>query len=241
MRNEELERRLELFRTQLEELTERKNRAEQESAINSAAISRKDRKIGELQTDLDEEVARRTRAETESKIAINERDDARATCDREVAMAQERAAFADMSYDLVLKEREKDKTKFQNQIDKLQADVKLYFNNVAEANEKIRKLNMIAEQKDAQFDKMDKGFCDVMGNYEKYIDNRDNDYNGLANEVRGKIQKVDDGLEELKETKDRMKWAINVKENVELSKERPEQDEGVDAQKARKGKSKADR
>jgi len=219
LRNEELERRLELMKSQMEDLTERKNRAEQELAINEAAISRKGRKIGDLQADLDEEIMRRTRAETESKTAITERDEVSTTCDRDVAMAQERAAFSEMSYDLVLKEREKDKAKFQDQITKLQEDVKLYFNNLAEAQQKLRKLNTIAEQKDAEFSKMDKGFCDVMESYGKHIDDRDNDYNAFAGAVRERIQKMDDGLEELHEAKDRMQWVINVKENVELGKD----------------------
>lgn len=233
MRNEELERRLELMRTQIEELTERKNRAEQESVINGAAISRKDRKIGELQADLDEEVARRTRAEAESKAAVNERDEARTTCEREVAMAQERAAFADMSYDVALREREKDKKKFQEQITKLQEDVKLYFNELDETNEKLRKLNTMAEEKDSQVQKMDRAVCDVMENYEKYIDDRDNDYNAFAGVVRERIQKMDDGLEELQETKDRMQWVISVKENVGL-----QEDEEEDMPKAKSEKSK---
>jgi hypothetical protein len=220
LRNEELERRLELMQTKMEDLTERKNRAEQESAINEAAISRRDRKINELQADLDIQITRRTKAEAESKIAVTERDEAQSTRDREVYQAKEEVAYSNISYKMLVEERAKEKEMFQAKIDGIEADMKVMTNRIIETQESMRKINGISEGKDSHIERIRGVVRDVMEKYEKYKNDRDDDCKMFATLIRERLEQIDGGLEQLNETKTRMRWVINVQENVGLGQPR---------------------
>lgn len=213
-RAEESQRIAEALKQQVQNLTDRLENAEQSHEANVYSIARKDRKIEDLKSELENEKRRRVKAEDDaqrtSQLAAEERDQHL----RLVAEAQEVSHHAQTQYDALVRVRSREQAEYQARFKAIRKELDGLRAREIERQNRLSRFDVIIEQKNREIEngreRMDR--CERL--FREYRETGDRILRDLVESGTRNDAEVDRVLSETKEITDKMKWVMNVRENV---------------------------
>lgn len=189
---------------------------------NARAIERKDRKIDELKAALDTEAKRRQAAESRAEEALKMLGDTRSETQRQLASAYELMHRAEASEDAC-------KTGYKRKVESYEKQLKTLSQNVAGLirdrlidQDKIKRQAIVSDQLQhelARTIRTEGGMKNILQEYKKEFEKELNALLEEAHKMRttlpSKEQEAAALVEELQETRDKMKWVMAQKKRQE--------------------------
>ncbi|KAE8140955.1 hypothetical protein BDV38DRAFT_217850 [Aspergillus pseudotamarii] len=213
-RAEETQRMNDAFKTQVQNMTERLRNLEQAHETNLHSISRKDKKIEELRAEVQSEKDRRLRAETETNKFHQLMDESRDDFNRKCAELQEIANHARTQYDVLAKAGQRERADQQRRVKAIRDEIDALKTRQEEKRLHLERLDAVMAQKNREIEIGRENFDKLFEVYESYKKAHDEEVHALVERGRQGNADLDAALASLKETEDRMKWAIQVKNEV---------------------------
>ncbi|KAL1855624.1 mother-specific HO expression [Paecilomyces lecythidis] len=213
-RAEEAQRNNEALKTQLQNMTERVRNLELSHEANLHSISRKDRKIEELRGEIQTERERRENAEGETRKIHQIMADSRDDFNRKCAELQEIANYSQTQYDVLAKTGKRDKADMQKKLNTMRED---FANLQRQNNEKdiqLQRLDVIMAQKNREIETATERTEKLLESYDAYRKGNDQELRQMIERGHEKDKIIDEALASLKETEAKMKWTIQVKNEV---------------------------
>ncbi|KAE8382180.1 hypothetical protein BDV26DRAFT_278202 [Aspergillus bertholletiae] len=217
-RAEETQRMNDAFKTQVQNMTERLRNLEQAHETNLHSIARKDKKIEELRAEVKSEKDRRLRAETETNKFHQLMDESRDDFNRKCAELQEIANHARTQYDVLAKAGQRERTDQQRKVKAIRDEIDALKSRQEEKSLHLERLDAVMAQKNREIEIGRENFDKLFEVYESYKKAHDEEVHTLLERGRQGDADLDAALASLKETEDRMKWAIQVKNEVKDAK-----------------------
>ncbi|PWY89272.1 hypothetical protein BO70DRAFT_164357 [Aspergillus heteromorphus CBS 117.55] len=213
-RAEETQRMNDAFKTQVQNMTERLRNLEQANETNLHSISRKDKKIDELRAEMQGEKDRRTQAEGESRKFNQLMDAARDDFHRRCAEMQETSSHSQAQYDVLAKTRQREQVEHLKKLKLLRDDyISLKKHSDASVHQ-LERLDAMMADKDREIEQTRARFDNLFANYEAYKQAQDEEVGRLIENGRQGEARLDAALASLKETEGRMKWVLQVKNEI---------------------------
>lgn len=213
-RAEEAQRINEVLKQQLHNLTDRLQNLEQAHEADLNSIARKDRKIDDLKAELQSEKNRRQKAEDDARrtdqLATQERDE------HHIALteAQETAHHARTQYDVLVRSRSREQGEYQTRFRTFRQELDELCERERERQNQLSRFDVIIEQKNRELeagrDRMDR--CEQL--FREYKEHSDLALRDLVEGGNRNDAEIDRVVSEATEVADKMKWILNVKENV---------------------------
>ncbi|GAB1194435.1 hypothetical protein BDV32DRAFT_2497 [Aspergillus pseudonomiae] len=213
-RAEETQRMNDAFKTQVQNMTERLRNLEQAHETNLHSISRKDKKIEELRAEVQSEKDRRLRAETDTKKFHQLMDESRDDFNRKCAELQEIANHARTQYDVLAKAGQRERADQQRRVKAIRDEIDALKTRQEEKSLHLERLDAVMAQKNREIEIGRENFDKLFEVYESYKKAHDEEVHTLVERGRQGDANLNAALASLKETEDRMKWAIQVKNEV---------------------------
>ncbi|KAF7628051.1 hypothetical protein AFLA_003417 [Aspergillus flavus NRRL3357] len=210
-RAEETQRMNDAFKTQVQNMTERLRNLEQAHETNLHSISRKDKKIEELRAEVQSEKDRRMRAETETNKFHQLMDESRDDFNRKCAELQEIANHARTQYDVLAKAGQRERADQQRRVKAIRDEIDALKSRQEEKSLHLERLDAVMAQKNREIEIGRENFDKLFEVYESYKKAHDEEVHTLVERGRQGDANLEAALASLKETEDRMKWAIQVK------------------------------
>lgn len=213
-RAEEAQRMNEVLKQQLQTVTDRLRSSEQSHEASLITIARKDRKIEDLKSETQSEKNRRLKAENDASETTQLAQQQREEHQRAFAEAQEIAQRSQCQYDALSQARLRDRNEFQSRFSMFRKDFDELIKREQERQNQLSRLDVIIEQKDREIraarDRAEK----ITSLYEEYKSRSDEVLQNLVEKGRQNDRDVDTVLRDAREATDKMKWVVNVKQNV---------------------------
>ncbi|MCJ1370331.1 hypothetical protein MMC20_001544 [Loxospora ochrophaea] len=181
---------------------------------NKNTLIRRDRKIEELKAELDAERLRREKAEKETRETTAERDEAVAKCTHELAEEKLKAKKATNQYEVLSGSWKSLDEGYQRKTQKLQKDVEQLNVKRDGDQKKLAGLEVVAEQLNQEIEKTTKAREKLVQEFAAYKKLQDESLRGIVEKAQENDNINEKTLEEMQRVLGRMKWAINVKQDV---------------------------
>ncbi|EAW15220.1 uncharacterized protein ACLA_058820 [Aspergillus clavatus NRRL 1] len=214
-RAEETQRMNDAFKTQVQNMTERLRNLEQANETNLQSISRKDKKIEELRAEIQSEKDRRLRAEGETDKFQQLMNENRDGFNRKCAELQEIANHARTQYDVLAKSGQRERADQQKKFKTIRDDFLALKAEHEKKNVHLERLDAVMAQKNREIEIGRERFDQLFEDYEAYKKAHDEEVRALLERSYQGEANLDAALATLKETEEKMKWAIQVKKEVE--------------------------
>ena len=213
-RAEEAQRINEVLKQQLHSITDRLQNLEQSHEADLNSIARKDRKIDDLKTELQSESQRRQKAEDDARrtdqLAAQERDEHH----RALTEAQETAHHARTQYDVLIRSRSREQGEYQTRFAKLRRELDELCQRERERQNRLSRFDVIIEQKNRELDAGKERMDKAEKLFRDYKEHSDNALRELVDGGHRNSAEIDRVVSEATEVTNKMKWVLNVKENV---------------------------
>ena len=213
-KNEEEAKRSEWAKSTLESLRATNENLLAMQEVEKSALARKDRKIEELKADLEAEKARRAQAERETRETVRERDEAVATCKKQLIEERELVKKSTSQYEILSSSWRGLDDGYRNQTLKLKADVKTINEKREEDLQKIAQLGVVVEQLRREGEKTRRVKEQMMREFEDY---KSEEVAGIR-EIRERAERNESAhevaLEEMNRVMGEMKYVINVRRDI---------------------------
>lgn len=208
-RAEETQRMNDVFKTQVQNMTEQLRNLEMANEANLHSISRKDRKIESLRAEIQIEKNRRETAEGESRKVHHLMVESRDEFNRKTAELNEIANLARTQYDALAQAGQRERAEMQRRFQAIRGDIA----SLREANEKknvqLERLDAIMAQKNREIEASRESFDKLVEDYAAYKRAYDSEVREMIERAYKNEAKLDVAVMSLKETEGRMRWAIN--------------------------------
>lgn len=214
-RAEEAQRSNEAYKAQLHGITDRLRNLEQVHETNVNSISRKDRKIESLRAEIESERSRRLEAEEDSRKTTNLANEERENHHRELAHAQEVAKLNSTQYDALVKTSLKQKRGYEARLNELRDQISGVCDREQDKKVRLERLDVIISQKNREIESGRERTERILQAYEEYKEERDLEIRNLIERGYQKESTIDESVAELLEVRDKMKWTMAVKKEVE--------------------------
>lgn len=211
-RAEEAQRSNEAYKAQLHGITDRLRNLEQVHETNINSIARKDRKIDSLREEIEGERTRRLGAEEDSRKTTNLAEEEREKHHRELAHAQEVAKLNSTQYDALVKTTLKQKRGYETRLNELRDHISGVCDREQEKTVRLERLDVIISQKNREMESGRERTERILQAYEEYKQERDLEIRGLIERGHQRESTLDEGVTELLEVRDKMKWTMAMKE-----------------------------
>ncbi|KKZ64213.1 hypothetical protein EMCG_01473 [[Emmonsia] crescens] len=216
-RAEEAQRINETLKSQLQNVTDRLRNSEQSHEAHLISIARKDRKIEDLKTEVQGEKDRRLKAEEDARrtnqLAAEERDEHH----RAISEATEIANQARNQYETLTHARSKEQLEFRTRLDGFRTELRELCNREIERQNQLTRFDVIIEQKnkeiEAERDRMER-FGRLFSEYKEASDRAVHE---LVERSHQNNAVIDDVVGQAKEVTGRMRWVMNVKDEVKVA------------------------
>lgn len=212
-------------REALDSLRGTKENLESICETNQNIISRRDRKIEELKAELDAERARRIEAEkgrTDLSIAIQ---NLKLDTDKEVSRASEIAGRSQNEYDAFRKAFLRMKQDSERQLAQMRKELNVVHSDRDDEVSKLKTLTRISKEFQAESMKALETNHRTLETYDEYKKTRDDSIKEMAERIKNGDAANEEVYNEMAETLGRMKWVMNVKQNVPSIRQRDELEE----------------
>ncbi|RAL09795.1 uncharacterized protein BO97DRAFT_457378 [Aspergillus homomorphus CBS 101889] len=213
-RAEETQRMNDAYKVQVQNMTERLRNLEQANETNLHSIARKDKKIDELRAEVQTEKDRRVQAEGEAKKVNQLMGVARDDFHRKCAELQEISNHSRTQYDVLAQSAHRERAEQQRKLKSIKDDIAAMKKHHDAKNTKLERLEAIMAEKDQEIELNRERFDQLFANYEAYKQAQDDEVGTLIEIGRRGEAKINATLASLKETEGKMKWIIQVKQQV---------------------------
>ncbi|KAF7118615.1 hypothetical protein CNMCM5793_008153 [Aspergillus hiratsukae] len=213
-RAEETQRMNDAFKMQVQNMTERLRNLEQANETNLHSISRKDKKIEELRAEIQSEKERRRRAEGETDKFQRLMNEARDEFNRKCAELQEIANHARTQYDVLAKAGQRERADQQKKLKAIRDDFLSLKAEHEKRDVQLERLDAVMAQKNREIEIARERFDQLFADYEAYKKAHDEEVRALIERSYQGAANIDSALASLKETEGKMKWAIQVKNEI---------------------------
>ena len=209
-----------VFKIQVENITDRLRNLELAHEANLSSIARKDKKIDGLKTELHSEKNRRQHAEGETRKANQLMVESRDEFNRKFAELNEIANFAQTQYDVVAKSGQRERVDMQRKLHSIRSDI----SSLKKSNEKktvqLQRLDAIMAQKNREIEASRESFDRLVSDYAAYKSAHDGEVREMIERAHKNETKLDEAFASLKETEGRMRWAVNRTNITDTSEEK---------------------
>jgi chromosome segregation ATPase len=213
-RAEETQRMNDAFKMQVQNMTERLRNLEQANETNLHSISRKDKKIEELRAEIQSEKERRRRAEGETDKFQRLMNEARDEFNRKCAELQEIANHARTQYDVLAKAGQRERADQQKKLKAIRDDFLSLKAEHEKRDVQLERLDAVMAQKNREIEVARERFDQLFADYEAYKKAHDEEVRALIERSYQGAANIDSALASLKETEGKMKWAIQIKNEI---------------------------
>ncbi|KAL4786644.1 hypothetical protein BJX76DRAFT_355001 [Aspergillus varians] len=214
-RAEETQRINDVFKTQVQNMTDRLRNLEHSNEINIHSLSRKEKKIEELRAELQSERDRRQQADNEKERFHQLMDEAQDDFHRRCAELQEIAHHSQTQYDVLAKSGQRERTDQQRRLKGIRDEFIALREKHDHSTSQIGQLDSIMEQKDREIEVARTNFEALFKEYESYKRTHDEEVRELIEQGQQGEARVNSALASLKETEGQMKWVLQVKREVD--------------------------
>lgn len=213
-RAEEAHRINDVFKTQMQTMTEQIRNLELANETNLHSIARKDRKIEDLRLEIQSERDRRRRAESETdkinQLMTENKDEFHRKC----AELQEMTSYTRTQYDVLLTTRQREQADQQRKVKAIRGDFIALQRENEKRNAQLEQLDTVMAHKNREIEASKENLGNVFQQYEAYKAARDLEVRDLIEKGHQNEADIDHALASLKQTEREMKWAIRVKNEV---------------------------
>ncbi|PYH41210.1 uncharacterized protein BP01DRAFT_182588 [Aspergillus saccharolyticus JOP 1030-1] len=213
-RAEETQRMNDAYKVQAENMTERLRNLEQANETNRHSIARKDKKIEELRAEVQAEKDRRVRAEGEAKKVNQMMGVAQDDFHRKCAELQEITNHSRTQYDILAKSAHRERAEQQRKLKSIKDDISTMKKQFDDKNSKLGRLDAILAEKDQELELARERFDALYANFKTYKRAHDEEVRALIESGRQSDTNIDAALASLKETEGKMRWVMQLKEQV---------------------------
>lgn len=189
---------------------------------NARAIERKDRKIDELKAALETEAKRRQAAESRAEEALKMLGDTRSETQRQLATAYELMHRADASADAAKSGYDRKVEGFKKQIKSLSQQINDLIRDRLVDQDKIKRQAIVSDQLQHELARTMRTEGAMKNLMEEYKKEYQRELNALLEEAHRMRSSLPDKereavalVEELRETRDKMKWVMAQKKRQE--------------------------
>ena len=182
---------------------------------NARALERKDRKLDEMKAQLEHEAKRRKAAEERAEEALKMLGDTRSATQRQLAAAYEQKHLAETNADTAREGYKRMTDVYEKKIKYITEHVNELRQTQHENADKIKRQTIISDQLQhelARKQRTEDKMVDMMGQYrrehEKEMEDLTKEAERLRLAVPAKEKKLDELIQELQQTKDKMKWVM---------------------------------
>ncbi|KAK9547791.1 mother-specific HO expression [Aspergillus fumigatus] len=213
-RAEETQRMNDAFKMQVQNMTERLRNLEHANETNLQSIRRKDKKIEELRAEVQSEKERRRRAEGETDKFQQLMNEARDEFNRKCAELQEIANHSRTQYDVLAKAGQRERADQQRKLKAIRDDFLALKAEHEKRDVHLERLDTVISQKNREIEIGRERFDQLFEDYEAYKKAHDEEVRALIERNYQGAANIDSALASLKETEEKMKWAIQVKNKI---------------------------
>jgi predicted nucleic acid-binding Zn-ribbon protein len=196
-------------------MSERLRNSEQSNEANLNSIARKERKIEELRVEIQSEKDRRQRAEAEMSKIHQLMSDEQDEFHRKCAELQELTNHATTQYDALAKATLRDKADLQKKLKAVRDDLHALRQETEKKDKEQERLDALMDRQNQELDSERDRINRIFEAYEVYKAQNDRELRQLIEKGHGNESTIDTALASLKETEDKMKWAIRVKKEFD--------------------------
>lgn len=207
-RAEETQRMNEVFKTQVQNMTDQLRNLELANEMNRNSIQRKDNKIEGLKAELQGEKNRRQQAEGETSRTHQEMTDRRDEFDHKTAELTDIANHARTQYDVLAQSSQRDRADLQRRFQVIRSDIASLKDISGKKDVRLERLDTIMAQKNREIDNSRESFDKLFGDYTAYKQAHDDEVRGMVERGRHHDERLDAALASLKETEGRMRWVM---------------------------------
>ncbi|KKY26478.1 hypothetical protein UCRPC4_g01497 [Phaeomoniella chlamydospora] len=209
-RFEEAEKTNETLSTRNTFLMDRNSNLEQSHEANMRQLARKDRMIEESREDMRKERAKTVAAERAAQAAAQTEEEWREVAAKARALAQQK----EHEYESIASCRHMDFDRQQNALNGLKNNLEGLIKDREVDKEAQRRLEIIAEQQSQTIKQLEELNRKLSATNQAYRAEIDNNLSGLLAHARQRSETIDNVVEDMHNARDKMRWVVNVQENV---------------------------
>jgi hypothetical protein len=210
-----MQRSNEALKSQLQNVTERLRTSEQSNEVTLSSIGRKDRKVEELRTEIRNERTRRQNAEAETSKVHLLMAEAQDGFNRKSAELQEITDHTRTQYDALTKAAQRDKAELQRKFKSVRDDIFALRRESEKKDIHLERLEVIMAQKNREIEAGRERTEKLFVAYEAYKCENEREMRLLIEKGHQNDAVINATLSSLRETEEKMKWAIQVKKEID--------------------------
>ncbi|VBB71710.1 Putative protein of unknown function [Podospora comata] len=218
LRAEEARQQAQLLKDQLDRTTREHESQMLDVNVTKTLLARKERQVEALQQTVELERTRAVSATDRERIWKEELEKVRAECKRQVEEANNQVLLTDGRYNALASHWGGEGERYRKRTDKMRKEFEELSEKRREDDEKIRRHEQMIDQMYVEIDDLEKQNRALWEMFERYKKEKDESLRGMTEDNLRQAEELQRTIEEAKEARDKLRWALNVKENVKGAK-----------------------
>ena len=216
---EELQRNMQMCRPQIDALKAENDNLSHARGVDSALISRRDRKIDELKADLVQERERREATEQRSRQLERERDDAVEDKRRDVQSLTESTKHATLHSQILETSHKQLSAEYRARMESLKNELNTLKDEREHDKQALAKLDVVSEQMRQELERAKKLQAETFAKWEALREATTHRMQSLEDETNTENERSQKLSTEMAKVVDDMRWVMGVKKNVQTEGE----------------------
>ncbi|KAK4181330.1 hypothetical protein QBC36DRAFT_285843 [Triangularia setosa] len=218
LRAEEARQQAQLLKDQLDRTTRDHESQMLDVNVTKTLLARKERQVEALQQAVELERSRAVSATDREKIWKEELEKVKAECKRQVEEANNQVLLTDGRYNALASHWGGEGERYRKRTDKMKREFEELSEKRREDDEKIRRHEQMIDQMYVEIDDLEKQNKALWEMFEQYKKEKDESLRGMTENNLKQADVLQKTIEEAKEARDKLRWALNVKESVKGAK-----------------------
>lgn len=213
---EELQRSMQMYKPKIEALQAENDNLSHARGVDSALISRRDRKIDELKADLAQERQRREAIEQRSRTLERERDEAVEEKNRDIQTLTESTKHATLHAQILETSHKQLSAEYRARLDASRKDLDALREERDENRSRLAKLDVVSEQMRQELERSKKLQSEMVSVWEDYQHTSRNTLDSMEARSEREYERTRNLNEEMAQVVDEMRWLMGVKKNCRV-------------------------
>lgn len=218
LRAEDARQQAQLLKDQLDRTTREHESQMLDVNVTKTLLARKERQVEALQQTVELERTRAVSATDRERIWKEELEKVKAECKRQVEEANNQVLLTDGRYNALASHWGGEGERYRKRTDKMRKEFEELSEKRREDDEKIRRHEQMIDQMYVEIDDLEKQNRALWEMFERYKKEKDESLRGMTEDNLRQAEELQRTIEEAKEARDKLRWALNVKENVKGAK-----------------------
>jgi hypothetical protein len=186
-----------------------------EASVTKALLARKERQVESLQSAVELEKKRAVEAAEREKMWKDEMEKVRADAKRRVEEANNYAALMEGRYSAISSHWRDQGQEVKKAMAKMGDEISDLVDERKKDDDKIATLRELCDQQDGNIRALRRQKEDIAAKYEAYKSEKEEALRSIMAKAKEREEEQEGTLKETKEVLDKLRWALNVKNNVE--------------------------